>query len=286
MSEMEFEVRTDLATVAAQEIETNFEQVDAYLTEAMAPYTTMAVTEDGIRDAKATLAKLRKLRDAINAQKIAVKREWMRPYTDYERKAKTLMGRVDAGIENLDGQIKGFETDRIEKRKADLEALFREQSETVHSLADFERLWEQHPHWQKKTMAVEACKEELLGIAEQIERDYALILRMDPAHTAALLEHYKEHRSLALALALSERLKDRDEETRKATERKTEEQFRQEEPEEPEEDAPDTGTQFIRPAEDDKPLTVHLAFQMDVTPEQASALKRFLTANGIKYKRI
>ena len=84
MNDIQFEVVTDLTVLNPQHIETNFEAVDAYLTEAMEPYTQMVVTEDSIGDAKKTLAQLRKLRDGINSQKIAVKREWMRPYTEYE----------------------------------------------------------------------------------------------------------------------------------------------------------------------------------------------------------
>ena len=57
MNDIQFEVITDLAVMNPQHIETNFEAVDAYLTEAMEPYTQLVVTEDSICDAKKTLAK-------------------------------------------------------------------------------------------------------------------------------------------------------------------------------------------------------------------------------------
>ena len=56
MNDIQFEVMTDLAVMNPQHIETNFEAVDAYLTEAMAPYTQLVVTEDSIVDAKKTIA--------------------------------------------------------------------------------------------------------------------------------------------------------------------------------------------------------------------------------------
>ena len=120
MAEIQFEVMTDLAVMNPQHIETNFEAVDAYLTEAMAPYTQLVVTEDSIGDAKKTLAALRKLKDGINSQKIAVKREWMKPYTEYEDKAKQLMSRVEAGISNIDGQVKDYDARRKEQKMAEL----------------------------------------------------------------------------------------------------------------------------------------------------------------------
>ena len=66
MNDIQFEVITDLAVINPQHIQTNFEDVDAYLTEAMEPYTQLVVTEDSIGDAKKTLAQLRKLKDGIN----------------------------------------------------------------------------------------------------------------------------------------------------------------------------------------------------------------------------
>ena len=124
MKDIQFEVITDLAVINPQHIQTNFEDVDAYLTEAMEPYTLMVVSEDSIGDAKKTLAQLRKLKDGINAQKIAVKREWMKPYTEYEDKAKQLMARVEAGISNIDGQVKDYDARRKEQKLQELKEYF------------------------------------------------------------------------------------------------------------------------------------------------------------------
>lgn len=53
MSEsVEFQVITDLAPIAGTRLETNAEQVKAWLTEQVAPYRAMVVSEEGMAAAR------------------------------------------------------------------------------------------------------------------------------------------------------------------------------------------------------------------------------------------
>lgn len=293
MAEIQFEVITDLAVMNPQHIETNFEAVDAYLTEAMAPYTQLVVTEDSIGDAKKTLAALRKLRDGINSQKIAVKREWMKPYTEYEDKAKQLMARVDAGISNIDGQVKDYDSRRKEQKMADLED-FYDQEATRYRVADY-LSWDsiKNPKWANATFSEEDAQNAISEIVLETARDVDYITGSGSPHVAATLEEYRKSHSLRSALDLETRLKAIQvaEERKKA--QAVAETFREEEAADvqdenltaPEPQAP----QFIRPVEEDeppKPKLYDLAFKVKVTMQQAHALKAFFSEQGIKYEKI
>ncbi len=294
MNDIQFEVITDLAVLNSQHIETNFEAVDAYLTEAMEPYTQMVVTEDSIGDAKKTLAQLRKLKDGINSQKIAVKREWMKPYTEYEDKAKQLMSRVEAGISNIDGQVKDYDSRRKEQKLQELKDYFDQEASRyrVEEYLDWNLI--RNPKWANASFSVEDAENEISGIITRTAGDVDYITGTGSVFVPAMLEEYRKCRDLRAVLALELRLKARQEaEERKKAERRAETFQAQENDGDgdvaDEEPVPMQTAQFIRPIEEDeppKPKLYDLSFSVKVTMQQAHALKAFFAEQGIEYHKI
>lgn len=294
MNDIQFEVITDLAVLNSQHIETNFEAVDAYLTEAMAPYTQLVVTEDSIGDAKKTLAQLRKLKDGINAQKIAVKREWMKPYTEYEDKAKQLMSRVEAGISNIDGQVKDYDSRRKEQKLQDLKDYFDQEASRyrVEEYLDWNLI--RNPKWANASFSVEDAENEISGIITDTAKDIDYITGMGSLFEAAMLEEYRKCRDLRTVLALELRLKARQEAEERKKAEKVAETFQEAQDESDGdvanmEPVPTPTAQFIRPIEEDeptKPKLYDLAFAVKVTMQQAHALKAFFAEQGIEYHKI
>ena len=294
MNDIQFEVVTDLTVLNPQHIETNFEAVDAYLTEAMEPYTQMVVTEDSIGDAKKTLAQLRKLKDGINAQKIAVKREWMKPYTEYEDKAKQLMSRVEAGISNIDGQVKDYDARRKEQKMADLKEYFEFEAARyrVEEYLDWNLI--RNPKWANASFSVEDAENEISAIITKTAGDVDYITGMESPFTAAMLIEYRRSRDLRAALSVEARLKA----VQEAEERKKAERLAETFREAQEETDGDVANvepisaptaQFIRPIEEDeppKPKLYDLAFAVKVTMQQGHALKAFFAEQGIEYHKI
>ena len=294
MNDIQFEVVTDLTVLNPQHIETNFEAVDAYLTEAMEPYTQMVVTEDSIGDAKKTLAQLRKLRDGINSQKIAVKREWMRPYTEYEDKAKQLMSRVEAGISNIDGQVKDYDSRRKEQKIQALKDYFDQEASRyrVEEYLDWNLI--RNPKWANASFSVEDAVAEISGIITDTAKDVDYITGMGSPFEAAMLEEYRKCRDLRAVLALELRLKARQEAEERKKAEKVAETFQEAQDESDGdvanvEPVPVPTQQFIRPIEEDeppKPKLYDLAFAVKVTMQQAHALKAFFAEHGIEYHKI
>lgn len=294
MNDIQFEVITDLAVLNPQHIETNFEAVDAYLTEAMEPYTQLVVTEDSIGDAKKTLAQLRKLKDGINAQKIAVKREWMKPYTEYEDKAKQLMSRVEAGISNIDGQVKDYDSRRKEQKIQELKDYFDQEASRyrVEEYLDWNLI--RNPKWANASFSVEDAENEISGIITDTAKDIDYITGMESVFTAAMLEEYRKCRDLRAVLSLELRLKARQEAEERKKAEKVAETFQEAQDESDgdvanEETATAPIPQFIRPIEEDeppKPKLYDLAFKVKVTMQQAHALKAFFAEQGIEYHKI
>lgn len=294
MNDIQFEVITDLAVLNPQHIETNFEAVDAYLTEAMAPYTQMVVTEDSIGDAKKTLAQLRKLKDGINSQKIAVKREWMKPYTEYEDKAKQLMSRVEAGISNIDGQVKDYDARRKEQKMADLKEYF-ERACVERGIGAF-LTWDsiKNPKWANLGYSQDDAEKEIDEAIDTVEQDITCITERNSPFLASMLDEYSKSHNLREALAVEKRLQALQEAEERKKAQRVAETFREPENDSdgfPADSAPIQTPQplFIRPIEEDeppKPKTYTLDFRVIVTMQQAHALKAFFTDQGIEYHKI
>lgn len=289
----EFEIRSDLSALNPQHIETNFEEVKAWLAEELQPYTSMVVTEDAVADAKKHLAKLRKLKDSINAQKIAVKKEWMRPYTEYEDQAKELMGLVVEGIDNINGQVKAFDEKRREEKLARLEDFFLENLYGNHLEAFL--TWNDvlDQRWGNATFDEDEAKALIEDRFRQTQEDLDAIRDLDSPFETELLDDYANTHDLRGVLQKNTRLKMREEAERREKERKAAETFDEAENAADGFDAnpaPVQAPQFIRPMEEEpkqRPVkTYTLSFEVIVTMEQAHALKDFFLEQGIEYRKI
>lgn len=293
MSEMQFQVTTDLTPVANTQIETNFEAVKAWLTEELAPYASMVVTPEAIGDAKKTRANIRKVGDSIDSQRKAIKKEWMKPYEEYEAKCKELTGIVNEAVQNIDGQIKEMETAEKEAKRQRLSEFFDDNSYDVADFITFDDIFDSK--WLNATFAETDAANAIVAKIEEMRDGLDAIRGMESPYEAAMLSEFAKSHSLAKAMSEGKRL----ESIQKAEEerRRREEEAKAVTPTEPEaptesivEDhapTPTPSAQFIRPVAVDEPTEKLYDYQFsmyNMTKAQMYALKQCLDVNGIEYK--
>lgn len=290
MSEMQFEVITDLTPVVTTEIQTNFEAVKAWLTEELAPYTTMVVTTDTVADAKKTRANIRKVGDSIDSQRKAIKKEWMKPYEEYEAKCKELTGIVSEAVTNIDRQIKEMENAEKQAKRQRLESFFDINSDDTRDYLSFDDIFDSK--WLNATYVETDAANIITAKIEETRESLAAIRSMNSPYEAAMLREYSKSHNLAYALGEGKHL----ENLQKAEEerRKREEEAKAvtpAEPETPTESAVETPMPIqpsVRPIGAD-PVPTEKTFSYDfictnMTRAQCYALKECLEANGITYK--
>lgn len=290
-NQIEFQVTTDLATVVNTQIETNFEAVRDWLTEELAPYASMVVTEDSIAEAKKTRASIRKVGDSIDAQRKAIKKEWMRPYDAYEAKCKELTGIVNGAVSNIDGQIKAMENEVKEQKRQRLSDFFDDHSCDVADFITFDDIFDSK--WLNATFSEIDAANSIMEQIESIKEGLETIRSMNSPYETAMLSEYGKSHNLAKSIAEGKRLEaiQKAEEERKA--REAEQAFE----EEPEMDAPESPAQenphitatFIRPVvaeEPPKPKLYTLRFEVTGTAEAFGALKRCMVANNMEYTKL
>lgn len=281
-----FELRTDFSTLP-QVIDFNFAEMKSYLTENLEKYKTLVVTEDAISAAKADRAKLRKLADTINQHKIAIKKDYMTPYTEFEYKIKELISLIDVATQNIDGQVKSFETLATEEKRAALEKFFAENAEETAEVLTFEKIFNQK--WLNATYSLDTAEADIISAIKKARTDLDLIRKTGGKYTAAMIEDYAQYRDMTsamnkkLILEMREKLEEERKEKNEAAARAIEEEKRKRE----ELQAQLENTQDPRPAATPTEETMEVIdFRVWVTPEQKMKLRDFIVTNKIKYGRV
>lgn len=280
---MEFVMSTDLNTALPKVIGFNFEELKAELSARLDYYNSLVVTEDTIKEGKAERAKLSKLREAVEAKRKEVKREYMAPYTDFESKVNELVAIIDAPIAAIDGQLKAFDDLRREDKRAEI----RKAYETIvpaeiQAIVPLERIFD--PKWLNATVKTKAVEAELTTMVQQTEDDLQVLDMVEPEFAAAVRARYMETLNIGAALRYKQTLVAAAEAAKRRAEAMAAPAAAPAHEPEPVQEAP------VAPAEPElveEPVKLYrLRLEFRLTQDQANALKHFLEASNIDYMKI
>lgn len=299
---LELRVETDLQTALPSEIGFNFNELKAELAERLDHYNNLVVTEDGIKEAKADRAKLNKLRTAIDTRRKDIKKEYLKPYNEFESKIKELTVLIDQPIKAIDTQLGNYEEQRKEAKMAKIKEAYQENvPEDLKGIIPLDRIMD--PRWLNVSTAIGKVVADINGWAQRVNADMLALDTIEPEYQAAVKQKYIETLDVSQAIAHRDALKDAEEAFRareaerlaREEERRVEAEKRAQEAqkaggntnaqptEEKPAEAPETA-RVERAGEDAKLYTLALEFQL--TRTQAEALKNFLTSQRIAYRKI
>lgn len=282
---MEMRMTTDLETALPAEIGFNFDELKVELTERLHHYNTLVVTEEAIKEAKADLANLRKLKDALDSRRKEVKRKCLEPYNAFEAQVKELTALIDKPVAAINGQVKAFEELEKAKKLEKIAAAYEELVPEAHrEIIPLKRILDQK--WLNKGTTMKSICEAIATIANRTNIDMCYIESATaPEHLTAVRTKYIETLNIDAALdhrdkllAAEQAFKHREEATAQRTAQRMERDRYEFIPEK----NPPVAVQ--EPAAEEKIYLLRLQFQL--TMDQANALKQFLTANHINYEKI
>lgn len=274
---MEFIMQTDMQKAIPAVIDFNFEELKEEISNRLAYYNTLIVTEDSIKDAKTDRANLNKLRSAIDTRRKEIKKQYLKPLDEFEGKVKELLALIDQPIGAIDGQLATFEDTRKEGKRKEIEAAYA--TIVTDELADIiplDRIFDQR--WLNATMDMKKVEEAMKALVKRTRAELLVVESVEPENAAAVRLKYKETLDFDAALKYRSALKSAAE-----AEKQRQIQTPAEEPKQPTAVAREPE---IAPAahQDEKLYTLRLQFAL--TMKQANALKQFLADNGINYEKI
>ena len=279
---LEMKMTTDLQTALPAEIGFNFDELKAELTERLHHYNTLVVTEDAIKEAKADLANLRKLRDAIETRRKEVKKQCMAPYNAFEAKVKELTTLIDAPVAAINGQVKAFDEQEKEKKHSEIEAAYNDLVPApFKEIIPLARILD--PRWLNKGTTMKSIREEITTRMQRINVDMTLLDMVDAKYQVAVRAKYIESLDITAALNYRDTLIAADEAFRQREEAKAayHAQAEIQPPVAPKEPVKEYAT---IPASPQKLYSLRLEFHL--TMDQANDLKSFLADQNINYVKI
>ena len=272
--------------ILPQNIEWNFEELNAWLDEGIASYKGRVYDETQIAEAKKDRAMLNKLADAIDGERKRIKARYMEPVNKMGDQAKVLLDKIYLMRDIPDAQIKAFENFKRQEKQAEIEKVYASLIGDLAELVPYERL--HNPKWLNVTYSMTNISEDLARSIGKIEAGMAAINKLDisPEIAKQVKTAFLKNYDLAAALAEKERI-----------EKQQAELARYESAREAAHAAPPVEGKYT-PTETVEPVTeprgaagegeaIHtVTFRVHVTAAQLKALGDFMKEHGIKPERV
>lgn len=189
--------------ITAGQIENNFQEFLEGVRKMVEPYVGMMFNEEQTIEAKNTVAELNKYRKQIDGERLSVKKEWMKPYEEFEAKVKQALVIVDEAIEPIKAQVTEAEERRIEERKQEVEAIIEK---VIKTRPSFEFImscpWFYDTKWQNKSVKLSAVEAQVEERANQIDSDLSVI--SNDEYSVDIMAEYRKHGSLTQSLIVKD----------------------------------------------------------------------------------
>lgn len=276
--ELTLRLNTPIEELIPAMIAFNNAELLAEVKDRLATYQGRVYDETSISAAKADRATLNKFMDALNSERLRIKKVYTAPLDKFTAEVNEVIDTVKVVMLEIDGQVKTY----TEKQKAEKLVECKEYFASVlpAELAGFIRYEKIHKdEWLNASKKMPAVKKDIDAIIEKIKAELVTIEALG-SDTTELKAMYFEGLSLTDTITAYERRKaekQRIEQAKAEAERIAAEKKNAEPTPEKQ---PETVAQVEEPA---KLFTI--AFKVTGTAEQLNALKVYMSENGLKIER-
>lgn len=279
MSDVRFEVKTDLAVLNQITLEANFEQLDESLELMMADYQNMVVTPESLALAKAERAKIRKTIEQIEDARKTVARIYRKPLDRFEDRVKQSLLVCDKAANHLDKQIKYIMNEDAKAKLSELEAYFEEKRTEDVEWLTFESI--QNPRWKNVSFKMDDAKKEIDYEISKAISDQETIRGLDSEFETELLLEYQDSRNLSEVIRKNRKLRD--------AKRAREKREKEAEEKKAADADPVAAKEAATPADEavfDDPDVFDILLRVKVTQRQLQALATFMRQIDVTFSRV
>lgn len=272
-----------------ERIDFNFEELKSELSQQVEKYRDLVYTDEQLKECKADKAALNRLKKALNDERIRRKKEYLKPFEEFESKVNEIIKIIDEPLQLIDSQVKEFE----EKRKADKRieiGSFWETTEHPEWLT-LAKIFDER--WLNASYSMKQIKKDINGWIEKINSEIETLQQLDEFSFEAI-ETYKRSLDINLSIAEGKRLADiqkrKEEEAKRKAElleaQKQAEQAQIQAEEARKAEAEEIDAEAEKNAETAQSASMWISFSAYLTVEQALKLKEFFNENNIQFKKI
>lgn len=270
-----FELR--ISPIKAGEIHIeNFDEAKTYVIDKAESYKKNYYSEDNKSLAKEDRTRLNKFRKVISDMRIAKKKEYLEPFNDFEEKMKELVELTDEALEQIDSQVKAFDDKRkVEKQKA-IEELFA--TIGFQNFVTLEKIWD--PKWLNASVSMKSIEDQMKSRMYQIGDDVLTLHNLSEFGFEAT-EIYKQTLDINKAIKEAQRMAEIAKAKAEAEARRKAEAQRAA--------MAQVMTQPVQdpqPAPVEEPQKMVVKFEVELTTEDAVALREFFKSRNITFRAI
>lgn len=275
-------------------IETNLNELEAYVDESLAKYQGLVYTDDQIKDAKTDRKNLNKLSEAINNWRIRQEREFNEPFAAVKDQCNRIVDRIEETSGKISSQVKAYEQSKKEQKKQQIAAYWDEIK--LHDIP-LDQIFDER--WLNTTFSEKDWKAALNQRKERITADLASFANYADARMCEFMiteymktldvqtcldrwnEQVEAERRAEEAKARAEAIRlAREEEARRRAEMAAQRAAEESRPAPQEDPAP-------QEAPDPRDFLYSPTFKMiDLTYDQAMDLTNYFKAKGLKFMSI
>lgn len=176
----------------------NFEQVERAIQDKLAEYKEAVFTEDSKTYAKKEVASLRAEKKSLQDNMRDAKKQYMKPWDDFETQAKKLIGLYDEPINLINGQVQAFEEKRIAEKKQLIHRIYECVPEDLQAYIPLERIY--NPKWENATYKEKDIKADIAEVIRKTGNDLNTITSMQSEAVEKALKIYKDSLNLTDAI--------------------------------------------------------------------------------------
>ena len=204
MSAAEFRITTDLAPLRQFQIEANFEETKAWLTENLEPLRTMAVTPESMSQCKQYRASIRKVSARIDESRKMAKAAAQEAYSSFETKCRELTALCEEAANALDVQIKAMEEAAKQEKKDRLAAYFAQVVGDMAEWLTFDDCF--NLKWLNATYTESTAQMDICAAIDRCRADLNAIRALHSEFETTLLDEYTRTRNISAVLVKNETL--------------------------------------------------------------------------------
>ena len=171
------------------EISFDFAQLEEQITTWMGAYKDLEVTEENLKERKADVTTLRKIRTAMEDRRKEIKRDYDAPLKEYEEKVKKLTGIITEEIDRINDDVKAFDQKRIEEKQGHIKELYDQNVGEYAEYLPLEII--RSSKWDNKTCSDNEIISEIQTMVIKVRNDLMAIKALGSEIEDRLLSVYK-----------------------------------------------------------------------------------------------
>lgn len=182
------------------EINYDFDTAKKKIEEKLEEFEGAVFTEESKTYAKKIVAEPRKEKSGFSDSVKTAKTEYMRPFIEFEEKAKELISLYDKPINFINGQVQEFEENRRKEKRDLIEKIASEELKEVSGIISFQMIY--NKKWENATFKEKDIREEMQAYAKNALTALSTIKSMNSPDEEEAIRLYSQTLDITKSIGL------------------------------------------------------------------------------------